>query len=149
MPSHVVGDLLGAACEIGWANEIWNRCVVVPPTRVSAVGISWLSRLVSGGLCAFGGEVEAAVCGVVGVELVGAGLVRRHLAVADGGAFFVGGEEGCFRFLLAHLRCDAGPECFAFGGEGVEGVEVGADGERFGVAGCEPGGEDSFNPWMN
>ena len=37
--------------------------------------------------------------------------------VADGGAFFVFGEEGCF--------FEAGPEGFAFGRQGFDGVEVG------------------------
>ena len=40
-------------------------------------------------------------------------------AVADGGAFLVGGEEGGL--------VDAGPEGFAFDGEGFDGVEVGTE----------------------
>ena len=61
--------------------------------------------------------------GLGGAELVGEGwgaefipVGRRPRSVADGGAFFVGGEEGCF--------FEAGPEGFAFGAEGFDGVRV-------------------------
>jgi hypothetical protein len=66
-----------------------------------------------------GAEGEAAAVVVVGVEfLCGCGaldfIAAGDGAVADGGAFFVGGEEGGF--------VDAGPQRLALGAEGLDGV---------------------------
>jgi hypothetical protein len=51
-------------------------------------------------------------------------------AVADGAAIFVVGEEGYF--------FEARPEGVLFGGEGVEVVDVGFEGECAAVSRCQP-----------
>src|SRR5947207_13451609 len=72
-----------------------------------------------------GAEGETSKCIVMWIEFLRETLIER--TVADGGAFLVGGQEGGF--------VDAGPEGFALGGEGFDGVEVGAKLERAAVGG--------------
>ena len=74
------------------------------------------------------------VAGLVGVELrLGPGVRLRRI-VARRGALFVAGEEA--------RGFEAGPQGFAFGGEGFDVVEVRLEDERcVGIEGAEPGGE--------
>ena len=65
--------------------------------------------------------------------MIGVEFLNNPLPVAGSGAFFVVGEEGG--------GLEAGPEGFAFGGEGVDLVEVGREGEVGGVGGGEPSGQ--------
>ena len=100
-----------------------TSCTKLSPAAVADPAAEFVAEL-AGVEVGFRCDGRAKLVGVA-LDLVAAG----DGAVADGGAFFVGGEEGGF--------LEAGPQGFALGGEGFDGVEVGAEFEGA-SAGMQP-----------